>query len=72
LDCEPVPALTTRQVGVKEEIAMREFRSLKLIWLFSPILLSVAGTIHDAWQQDKQVMIIADRCDWPKLMDVAV
>jgi len=27
-------------------------------------------TIHDAWQQDKQVVIIADRCDWPKLMDM--
>ena len=69
LDCEPFQP-SPLAVGVKEGMAIEIPAIAKAYLDLQSHFYYQLPAIHDAWQQDKQVVIIADRCDWPKLMDV--
>jgi protein phosphatase len=70
LDCQPFqPSLL--QVGVQEGMAMEIPELAKTYLALQPQFYHQLPAIHDAWQQDgEQVVLIADRYDWPKLMDM--
>lgn len=69
LDCQPFQP-SPLEVSVKEGMAIEIPEIARAYLALQSQFYHQLPTIHDAWQQDKQVVIIADRCDWPKLMDM--
>lgn len=69
LDCQPCQRSPLEAV-IKEGIVTKIPAIAKTYLALQSQFYHQVPAIHDAWQQDVGVVLIVDRFDWPKLIDV--